>query len=302
MREKLRHVSAESKGFTLGFLAIAGFSLTLPATRVAVAHLDPTLVGLGRSLVAAVLAALLLWLTRQPLPTRSQLKSLVLVAAGVIIGFPLLSAWAMQQLPAAHAAIVIAVLPLFTAIAGAIRMRERPSAGFWITSLAGSALVIAFAVASGAGSLQTADIMLLAAAALCAVGYAEGGRLAKRMGGWQVICWALVLTAPFLVIPVAWAVYRHGISAPTAAWLGFAYVSVISQFFAFFLWYQGLALGGVVRVSQIQLAQPFLTISASALLLGEHITPMMLGFALAVAATIALGRSMPVARRKGAQT
>jgi drug/metabolite transporter (DMT)-like permease len=273
---------------------VAGFSVTLPATRIAVAYLDPVLVGLGRSLVAGVIAAVLLWLTRQPLPSRAQFKSLALAAAGVIVGFPLLSSWAMQSLPAAHGAIMVAIIPLFTAAAGALRTGDRPSAGFWIASLAGSLLIISFAAFSGAGKLQMADAALILAAFVVAVGYAEGGRLASSMGGWQVICWALVIAAPFLLPPVVLAYLRHGATAPPQAWLGFAYVSVVSQLLAFVLWYQGLAMGGVIRVSQVQMFQPFMTLGVAALLLGESITPAMLVFALAVAFSVAIGRRMPI--------
>lgn len=289
-------VSRETLGLLIGLCGVAGFSVTLPATRLAVAYLDPTLVGLGRSLVAAIPAAALLWATRQPLPSRTQFKSLALAAAGVIVGFPLLSSWAMQSLPAAHGAIMVAIIPMFTAAAGALRTGERPAAGFWLASLAGSLLIVAFAAFSGAGSLQTADAVLILAALLVALGYAEGGRLARAMGGWQVICWALVIAAPFLLAPVAIAFLRHGADAPLQAWLGFGYVSVVSQLLAFIFWYQGLAMGGVVRVSQVQLLQPFMTLGVAGLLLGEHITPAMIAFALAVAATVAVGRRMPIAR------
>ena len=161
-----------------------------------------------------------------------------------------------------------------------------------------SAIVLMFATLSGAGGLQAADVLLLAAAAVGAVGYAEGGHLAKEIGGWQVICWALVLVAPFLVLPVAIVIYKHGITASKEAWLGFAYVSVISQFLAFFLWYQGLAIGGVVRVSQVQLMQPFLSLAVSAILLGEKITPLMMGVAVIVVAMVAIGRRMPIVKEK----
>lgn len=290
--------SQENTGLLLGLLGVIGFSATLPSTRLAVTYLDPMLVGLGRLLVAAVLALVLLLLLRQPLPSRSQIKSLFIAAAGVIVGFPLLSSWAMQQLPAAHAAIIVAILPLFTAIAGAVRTHARPSLGFWLASLAGSATVLLFATLSDASGLRQADLILIAAAMVCAVGYAEGGRLAKEIGGWQVICWALVLAAPFLLLPVAFAIYRHGLTAPKEAWLGFAYVSVVSQLLAFVLWYQGMALGGVVRVSQMQLLQPFFTLAISASLLGEKITPMMMGVAVIVVCTVAIGRRMPIAPTK----
>ena len=287
-------LSPDTRGLFLGLLGVIGFSATLPATRVAVTYLDPTLVGLGRSILAGAVAALLLWLTHQPVPTRQQLKSLAIIACGVIVGFPLLSAWAMQDLPATHGAIMVAIIPLFTAIVGAWRMKQRPSAGFWLCSVAGSALVLVFAATSGKGGFETADVLLILASLAAAIGYAEGGRLARTLGGWQVICWALVLAAPFLLLPVALAVYRHGLTAPVEAWIGMGYVSLISQLFAFVLWYQGLALGGVVRVSQVQLLQPFMSLIVAAVFLGEHLTPMTLGFAVAVAVSVAVGRRMQI--------
>lgn len=295
-----RAVAAPARGMggmAYGLLGVLGFSLTLPATRVAVAYLDPTLVGLGRALVAAVLAGVVLLVTRAPRPTGGQWRRLIVVALGVILGFPLLSAWAMTHLPAAHGAIVLGVLPLATALAGAVRSHEQPSAGFWLASLAGSAVVIGFSLSQGAGRLDGADLVLLAAVAAAAVGYAEGGRLAVELGGAPVICWALLLAAPFLVLPVGWAVAAHGWQAPPQAWIAFAYVSLISQLLAFFAWYRGLALGGVARVSQLQLLQPFLTVVLAALLLGETVTWTMLGAAVLVVITIVLGRRTGVRRK-----
>jgi drug/metabolite transporter (DMT)-like permease len=292
---KFNAVAPETQGYALGLLGVAGFSATLPATRIAVTYLDPTLVGLGRSLFAAVFALFLLRLLRQPLPARRQLKSLFIVAAGVVVGFPWLSSLALRDVPSAHAGIIVAVVPLLTAMAGALRTGERPSTGFWLASVCGSALVVVFALRGGAAGLDGAHVTLLLLASLAvAVGYAEGARLAKEMGGWQVICWALLIAAPFTVLPVGFALYRHGVAAPFTAWVGFAYVSVISQLIAFFLWYQGLAMGGVVRVSQVQLLQPFMTLLVAMLLLGEHVTATMLGFALAVVSTVAIGRKMPI--------
>lgn len=284
----------ESMGMMLGLLGVAGFSGTLPATRMAVASMDPTLVGLGRAVVAAVLAGLVLLLMRQPWPSRRQIVSLIIVAGGVVIGFPLLSALALRQLPAAHGAIVVALLPLFTALTGTLRTGDRPSFGFWLSSIMSCAAVLLFSLWSGNGGLQSADLILIAAIIAGAIGYAEGGRLAKEIGGWQVICWALVLTAPFLLLPVGLAIYQHGMNATREAWICFAYVSLISQLIGFFLWYQGMALGGVVRVSQVQFLQPFMTLAISALLLGEHVTPAMMAVAMFVVAMVAIGKNMPV--------
>ncbi|MDD2700292.1 MAG: DMT family transporter [Sideroxydans sp.] len=292
--------SRENLGMLLGLIGVAGFSGTLPATRLAVAELDPTLVGLGRSVVAALFAAVLLLLLRQRLPSRHQIRSLFIVAAGVVIGFPILSAWALQQLPASHGAIVVAVLPLLTALAGSLRSQMRPSPGFWLTSLASCAAVLGFSISSGNGGLQAADLILLASVAAGAIGYAEGGELAKEMGGWQVICWALVLTAPLLILPVGIAAWQHGFSASDEAWSGFVYVSLISQLIGFFLWYQGLALGGVVRVSQVQYLQPFMTLTIAAMVLGEPVTPSMLSIAAFIVIMVALGKRMPVVAAKPA--
>jgi drug/metabolite transporter (DMT)-like permease len=298
MQQELQHQRshAEAAGFWYGLLGIASFSLTLPATRVAVAYLDPTVVGLGRALVAALLAALLLAATRQRWPTRVEVRGLAIVIAGVIFGFPFLSAWALRQVPSAHGAIVIGVLPLATACVATIRGGERPSWLFWLAGLIGSAAVIGFALSSGAGGLHAADLALLGAVIAGAFGYAEGARLARTLGSWQVISWALVLAAPLLSIPVGLAIWQHGVAAPPAAWLGFIYVAVVSQLLGFFAWYRGLALGGVARVSQLQLLQPFLTLIAAALLLHEQITPGTIAVGLVVVAAVAIGRRAPVAR------
>lgn len=289
-------LSVEIRGVLYGFLAVSAFSLTLPATRVAVAALDPVFVGLGRSLVAALIALFLLVLTRPRLPTRSQWRGLVLVAAGVIVGFPLLTAWAMQRVPAAHGAILLGILPLATAAAGALRAGERSSAGFWIAAVLGSLLVVGFALLSGAGKPTPADLALLGAVFAAALGYAEGGRLARTLGGWQVICWALVVAAPFLVIPVLVSSPAQVAMASISidAWIAFAYVALVSQLFGFFLWYHALALGGIARVSQVQLLQPFLTLFAAGLWFGERITPLMVVFVVAVVLVVAVGRKMPV--------
>lgn len=291
-----KHLSRpETVGFIYGFLGVLCFSFTLPATRVAVAELNPNIIGLGRAMVAAVLAATLLFVTGQPKPARQHLPGLVWVVAGVIIGFPVLSAWALRQLPASHSAILIGILPLATAIIGALRTGERPSGLFWLAAILGSTVVVGFALIQGGGSLHWADLLLIAAVLAGAVGYAEGGRLARDLGGWQVISWALLLSAPILIIPLGVAIRQHGLVASPAAWLGFGYVSLFSMFLGFFAWYHGLALGGVARVSQIQLLQPFLTILAAALFLGETITPLLISAALIVCGVVALGKRAPIA-------
>jgi drug/metabolite transporter (DMT)-like permease len=269
----------------LGLLGVLGFSFTLPATRVAVDGLDPVFVGLGRAAVAALPAALLLALWRERPPDRPTLARLALVALGVVFGFPLLSALALRELTAAHSAVIVGLLPAATAVMAVARAGERPSAGFWVASVAGLAAVLAFAASQGAG-VSGADLLVIGAVALGAIGYAEGGALARDVGGGRVICWALVLSLP-LTLPIGVAAaLTGGVDAPTDAWLGFAYVALVSMFLAFFAWYAGLARGGVAKIGQVQLVQPLLTLAWAAALLGEHVSPGTLVAALAVVASV----------------
>ena len=293
-------LDAASRGLAFGFLGVLAFSLTLPATRLAVPELGSTVVGLGRALVAATLAALLLLVMRERPPARRYWPGLVLVAIGVVVGFPLFTALALQWVPAAHGAVFVGLLPAATAVMAVVRAGERPPPAFWLAVAVGVVAVLLFAAAEGAGRPQPADALLLVAVLFAALGYAEGGRLARDLGGWRVICWALLLAAPFLVVPVAVAIVRHGLSAGPQAWLGFAYVSVVSMFLGFFVWYRGLALGGVARVGQIQLIQPVVTLIWSALLLGETIEPPTVLASLLVIGSVALTRwSWSPSRGKG---
>jgi drug/metabolite transporter (DMT)-like permease len=279
-----------------GGLGVLAFSFSLPATRLAVADLSPTVVGLGRALVAAALAAALLKVTRERVPDRRDLPRLLLTGVGVVIGFPLFSSMALRELSSAHASVIVGLLPAATAAFAVARGGERPGRAFWAAAAAGLAAVLAFAATQGAGGVALADLYVLAAVALCAFGYAEGGALSRRYGGWQVICWALVLTAPALVPVVAIGIARDGLSAGADAWLGFAYVSLFSMFLGFFAWYRGLALGGIARIGQIQLAQPVLTLVWAALLLGEQVTTATVATALAVLACVALTQRARVSR------
>jgi drug/metabolite transporter (DMT)-like permease len=286
----------ENLGYLLGLLAVVAFAVTLPATRVAVRALDPVFVGLGRAVGAAVLAGAFLLATRQRLPSREQLKSLAVVAGGVVVGFPLLSAWAMRHVDASHGGVVLGILPLATAATGAMFSGERPSARFWVCAVIGSALVAGYSLTQSRGALALADVALVGAVISAAIGYAEGARLSRSLGGLQVISWALVLSAPVLLVPVLLAA-PSTLRLPSESWAGFAYVMVISQFLAFIPWYRGLALGGIARVGQTQLLQPFLTILAAALLLGEPGDIVTWMVAALVVAVVAVGRTAPVAHR-----
>ena len=287
------------KGLWLGFAGVAIFALTLPMTRLAVGTPDAPLmsgafIALGRAAVAAALSAVFLLATRAPLPRRADLWPLVLTAGGVVFGFPLFTSVAMRHVEAVHASVIVGVLPLATALVGALLHRQRPSPGFWLCAALGSVLVIGFAVLrSGSGlSLHVADVLLLAAMACAAVGYGYGAQLSQRMCAEHVICWALVLSWP-LTLPLAWST-RPTIALPASAWWAFGYVAVFSMWIGFFAWYRGLALGGTVRVSQVQLVQPFLSMLFAVPLLGERLDALTLAFALGVIATVFAGRRMPV--------
>jgi len=285
-----KNTSQRTDGMVMGGIGILCFSFTLPATRLADPLLGGTFVGLGRALVAAVLAILVLSIRHEPLPERRYWLRLALVALGVIVGFPLFSAIALQSLPASHGAVVTGLLPATTAILAVIRGGERPSKLFWISCAVGTVAVLLFAFSQGAGHLQTADLLLLAAVLTGGIGYVEGGLLAREMGGWRVISWALILAAPFLIVPVVLSFHLNGSVNQPAAWLGFAYVSVVSMFLGFFAWYQGLARGGVARIGQLQLVQPVLTLLWAHLILGEQITAVTLVAALLVVASVAVGQ------------
>jgi drug/metabolite transporter (DMT)-like permease len=286
----------EIKGMWHGFIGVAIFSLTLPFTHMAVQELDPLLVGFGRGALAGLCALGLLWYLKAPLPTRAQWLPLAIIALGVVIGFPVLSSIAMHSAPPSHGAIVLGTLPLATALVGALRFGERPSRWFWVAALAGSGLVIGFALREGGGSFHVADLALFAAVALAAIGYAEGGRLAQVMGGPQAIAWALLLCLPVLLPLSLWLGWRTGVDVSLRAWAGFIYVSLFSMFIGFFFWYKGLAMGGIARVAQIQLLQPFLTLLGAALLIGDRLRLSNLMFALAVIAVVGLGRRAGVRR------
>nr|WP_256977875.1 DMT family transporter [Bordetella genomosp. 10] len=270
------------------------FSLTLPMSRLAVAELHPLLVGLGRALAAAVPAILLLWLTRSRRPSRDEWRAVVLAALGVVVGWPLASTLAMRTVPSAHAAVINGLLPLCTAAFAALGSGERPSGRFWLWAVAGAALVVGFALREGGGAPQPGDLWLLLAVLLGGMGYAQGARAARTLGGWRTICWALAISAPFIAAPVGWLAWQAP-SAPSAtAWLALAYLSFFSMFIGFFAWYRGLAQGGIARVGQVQLLQPFLTVLAAGLLFHETVPPGTLLCALAVIAVIAGGRRAAV--------
>jgi drug/metabolite transporter (DMT)-like permease len=291
--------SAELAGLAAGLTGVVIFGLTLPMTRFALTGFDAYFIGIGRAIPAALLAGLILIVTRQPWPSPRAWRQLAVVSASVIFGFPILATLAMQYTSSAHGGVILAVLPLATAMAGAVMAGERPSAAFWLAGFAGSLLVLIFALVEADGfTLEPGDLLLVGAVVAAAVGYAQSGILARELGGWQVICWALLLSLPAL-IPLVWLLAGPmKPEAPPEAWLGFLYVSLMSQFVGFFFWNRGMALAGVARTGHLQLLQPFVTLAASVLLLDEEAGWLHAGFALAVVVIVGLGRKLRVEARK----
>jgi drug/metabolite transporter (DMT)-like permease len=275
-------------GLGLAALGVLAFSFTFPATVHALRGFDPYLVAFGRAGVASLLAAGTLLAAGARPPRRDQWPGLVVAGAGVIFGFPLLSTLALDLgASAAHSAVVAGVLPGITAVFAVVRAGERPSASFWAASAVGTLCVTAFALGRAAGHLTPADLLLFGALLSAAVGYAEGGRLAREMPGWQVICWALVATAPVSILVSECLLATTDPRWTGAALAGFAYLSVVAMFLGFFAWYAGLGRAGIARAGQIQLLQPLLTLGWSALLLGEHVDLATGAAAIAVLGCVA---------------
>jgi len=285
-------ISRTLLGYTLGFIGVVIFGATLPVTRLAVESLDPWFVTAARAAIAGVLAAAILIVLRRPFPRR-HLVTLIFIALFIVLGFPALMALAMRTVPAAHGGVVLAILPLATAVAAVAVAGERPSPAFWAWGALGAAIVIVFAlrdaIQAGGPALQAGDLLLLLSTACAAFGYAYSARLARTMPGWEVISWAVVLSLPVSGVATWWLWPADAAAVPFDAWVALAYLAVFSQFVGFFAWNVGLAMGGISRVGQIQLLQTFVTLVIAAVLLGEEIGLTTILFAIAVVAVVAIG-------------
>jgi drug/metabolite transporter (DMT)-like permease len=297
-------VDKTTGGWLNGFLGVLIFSGSLPATRAAVMDFDPVFLTVARATIAALLGIALLLAAREKLPERSDVPSLVVVAIGVVIGYPLLTALALQHITSAHSIVFVGLLPLATAIFGVLRGGERPRAAFWLFSCIGSALVVGYAVGQGLSASPiggcepeaercsegiprgTGSMLMLAAIVVCGLAYAEGAKLSRKLGGWQVICWALALSLPLMLVMFVMLAPRSFSSVGMPAWLGLAYVSLFSMLIGFVFWYRGLAQGGIAAVGQLQLLQPFFGLALAATLLGEQVSVGMLAVTLAVVACV----------------
>ncbi len=279
--------SATRTAWLNGFIGVAIFSASLPATRVAVGGFDPLFLTFARAGIAGLVALALLLFIPQKRPQREDAVPFLIVAIGVVIGFPLLTALALQHITSAHSIVFIGILPLATAIFGVLRAGDRPRPAFWVFAVMGSALVAGFALTQDLQASWTGDLLMLAAVIACGLGYAEGGHLSRKFGGWQVISWALVLSLP-LMAPLALATMPATVAGITAAqWFSLGYVGLFSMLIGFVFWYRGLAQGGVAAVGQLQLLQPFMGLILAAGLLGEHVSVPMLAVSIAVVACVA---------------
>lgn len=285
-------------GVLLGLIGVVIFGLTLPMTRIAVAELDPVFVGIGRALISAALAVVFLVSLRQPIPERRHWRGLIITSAGLVFGFPIFATLAMVYAPASHGGVILAILPLATAAFSTILSGERPSGAFWFFNVLGSLAVFLFAWLDGAGKdgIHWADLLLLGAIICASFGYAQAGTLSRELGGWQVISWALLIGTPAVALTVWLFSGPINFAASINAWAAFAYLGAFSMFFGFFAWNAGLAKGGVAKIGQLQLLQPFVTLAAAAAIAGENITRVQLIFALVVVAIVVAGRKTHVSR------
>jgi drug/metabolite transporter (DMT)-like permease len=269
------HVSKSTNGWIYGFIGVIIFAGSLPATRLAVACLSPTFLTCARATIAAAFGLVLLLSHRQARPQLANLPSLAVTALGCVIGFPLLTALALQYVTSAHSIVFLGILPLCTAMFAVLRADENPGPRFWAFSITGAAFVAGYALSNGLHASLKGDLLMLAAVHVCGLGYAEGARLSRSLGGWQVICWALVLALP-IMLPMALFTRPSSLGSVTlSARVGLAYVSIFSMLLGFVFWYRGLAEGGIAAVGQLQLFQPFMGLSLSALLLHEKVSWIM---------------------------
>lgn len=276
------HKTGSVSGWLNGLLGVVIFSGSLPATRVAVLNFDPLFLTFLRASIAGMLAIMLIFGLRERRPHASQIAPLLIVSLTVVIGFPLLTAMALKHVTSAHSIVFLGLLPLMTAIFGVLRGGERPRPAFWIFSVIGSLLVIGFALSKNASGSVTDDLLMLAAVVACGLGYAEGAKLTRVLGGWQVISWALILSLPFMLTASLFTMPDTFSGIGTSAWIALGYVSLFSMLIGFIFWYKGLAIGGIAAVGQLQLLQPFFGLGLSATLLHETVSPLMLLITLGV--------------------
>ncbi|MFB0770564.1 DMT family transporter [Proteus cibi] len=280
----------QTNGWINGFIGMLIFSGSLPATKAAVLGFDPLFLTAARATIAGLLSLAMLLLYKEKLPTFKQWVSLTVVSLGVVVGFPLLTAIALQEITSAHSLVFLALLPLSTAIFAVIRGGEKPRPIFWFFSVIGSLLVMGYALSQGGTSSINADLLMIASVIVCGLGYAEGATLTKALGGWQVICWALIVSLPPMLILSFIFMPEELTTISVSAWVGLGYVSIFSMLIGFIFWYKGLSQGGIATVGQLQLLQPFFGLGLAAVLLHESVNLLMLFVTIGVIFCVAGSR------------
>lgn len=289
-------VNQETKGMLIGFIGILIFSLTLPVSKIAVLSFDPYFIAFGRAALAGAVAVAYLVYKKEAIPQKTDFAKFVVIALGVVFGFPIFTTVAMTQGSSSHGAVILGMMPLATTVIGVIRFKERPSLGFWIVSLLGAVLVVVYALLKNSGSFTSVDVLLVLGGICACIGYVEGGELSRKINPRAVISWALVISLPINLL-MSYVTFEAGyLDLGIFPWTTFVYLSLFPMFLGFFFWYEGLAIGGIARVSQVQLIQPFCTLLAASILLGDSLTLMNVVFAVLVISTVILGKRMLVKR------
>jgi drug/metabolite transporter (DMT)-like permease len=289
-------VNKDTKGMLIGFIGILIFSLTLPVSKIAILSFDPYFIAFGRATLAGTVALAYLLYKKEIMPSKADFAKFVVIALGVVFGFPIFTTVAMTEGSSSHGAVILGMMPLATTVIGVIRFKERPSLGFWMVSLLGAALVVVYALLKSSGSFTYVDGLLVLGGISACVGYVEGGELSRKMNPRSVISWALVISLPVNIVMSYVTFNTQYVHAGPIAWTSFLYLSLFSMFIGFFFWYEGLAVGGIARVSQVQLLQPFCTLVVASVLLGDSLTITNLFFAFLVVSTVVLGKRMLVKR------
>lgn len=289
-------MNKETKGMLIGFVGILVFSLTLPISKIAVVSFSPYFIAFGRATLAGLVALAYLAYKQVPLPGKTDLAKLTVIALGVVFGFPIFTTVAMKEGSSSHGAVILGMMPLATTVIGVIRFKERPSIGFWLVSMLGAGLVIIYALLKSSGSFTYIDGLLVLGGICACIGYVEGGELSRKMNPRTVISWALAISLPINLVMTYFTFSSIYLNADAIAWTSFVYLSLFPMYLGFFFWYEGLAVGGIARVSQVQLIQPFCTLLASSFFLGDHLTAMNMVFAFLVVSTVILSKQMLVKR------
>jgi drug/metabolite transporter (DMT)-like permease len=290
------NLNKETKGMLIGFIGILIFSLTLPVSKIAVLSFNPYFIAFGRACLAGLFALAYLLYQQASLPSKTDLVKIAVIALGVVFGFPIFTTVAMQEGSSSHGAVILGMMPLATTVIGVIRFKERPSIGFWLVSILGAGLVMLYALLKSSGSLSYIDGLLVLGGICACIGYVEGGELSRKMNPRAVISWALLISLPINIVATYLTFSSAYWNADVIAWTSFVYLSLFPMYLGFFFWYEGLAIGGIARVSQVQLIQPFCTLLAASFFLGDSLTAMNMVFAFLVISTVILSKRMLVKR------